>query len=134
LSDANERDRALDDTNAQRKRQVLLDLRHERLADGDHQYAAAFLERIEPVPQRDVSRHEPASGLGRRGQLADRSRLELVALGQHAGQGALAHRGELEQIGREVSAVEHLASQSLLDVPHRGDLVLDDGRAQGRHR
>ena len=133
LADAHERSRALRQLGAQRKCEILFDLRRERLADRDHQFALPLAQRVEPMTQSEVARHNLQRRLRRAGQFAHGCRQQVVALGEQGRQRSLADRGEFKQICGQVSAIEHLACQRLLDVTHAGDVSLDDARAQSGH-
>ena len=52
--------------------------------------------------------------------------------GEQIDEHRLVDERDLEQVGHEIAAVDDLAREGLFDLPHRGDLTLDDEGAQ-RH-
>ena len=126
LADPDEERRAELDRDVEREGEVVLDRLPERFAGREHQGAIVDLEREDAMAERELAgqhaehvrrwRHEPPR----------RHRRHHVRLGDDAEQDVLAHRRELEQIRRQVPALEDLARDRVLHRAHRCGLSLDE--------
>jgi hypothetical protein len=140
LADPHERGGALDQGDAEREAEVVLDRGGEGLRRRDHQRlrsgaraGGAELQREHAVAERELARDRPQR-LGRLGLEPPDRGLEPDALREQRGQRRFMDRGELQRVGGEVPAVEDLAGDRLLDRAHGGGPALHEERAQRRHR
>ena len=118
----------------QEEAEILLHVLRQRLRRGDDEIRPALLDREDAVPLRDVARQQPQHRRLEQHDLPRRQREHPDALRREPRDVVLARGADLQHVGREVVAVEHLARDRVLDGLHRGDVALDEERREGRHQ
>jgi hypothetical protein len=126
LPDAHRRRRELLDVHADRPRELVTDLGAQRFGDGENQAFALDVERNRPVLNGHIRRDQCTHHVVGQRQLAMRRRSKVHRLGEQRCENGFVYPGDFEQVRDEVSAIDHLASERLLDLAHGRDVALDD--------
>ena len=126
LEDAEARGDSLDEADAEREGDLVLEGAREGLGDDDRELVTVDGQGEEDVPLRHVRRDEGERALGRFGQRAAAGTVERVGLGQDGRQRLLVRARHLEEVGEEIAAVQDLPGERFLHLAKARDFALDE--------